>query len=569
MKGRLMLDISLKGILAQIDQGNIVLPAMQRPFVWQEERIARLIDSLLRGFPLGSVMMWRTNKIQRYRKFQKDETSNAAITIDFETNKSNEFYTVLDGQQRLTALYIAISGTYDSKKLYLNVLSGEKGEKDPGATYWDCRFLSQSDVDGLNNPEAEQNDNLPPAYFLPFGCLANIPMRSVYEEIASCAKKLDIQEKDPKYRSISNSFVSCASSLQSDKTILIHLLDSDISNEATPIEEILEIFVRINSGGLVLQKSDLLMSLLDIEWNNIQPELFRALERINKLSPFMITRDDLLKSLLLMNNSETRFDRLLQDKKKISSLADELPAHLENLINAWKKLTILLRDDCKIASERFLKGGHNSLLPFVIFLASKKKLFPGEKQKLVIALYTAIMSGVFSSAEARMGAFARKHCLNADEFPLTELAKTVYWQYGIENLDDLLARHLDLTLNIAHGGITLDNNPENLQRDHIFPRSTLIDKGVPQEKANHYANFHFLRDKDNQNKSNIAPHKWFSQSGYTKKDLKNHLLTEDLIQPGKFKEMIAARSKLIQKKALQLFNMTEAEFSALFAVEDE
>ena len=64
-----------------------------------------------------------------------------------------------------------------------------------------------------------------------------------------------------------------------------------------PVEEILEIFVRVNSGGLVLQKSDLLMSLLDLKWNDIQPELYRSVDDINQARPFNITRDDVLKSL--------------------------------------------------------------------------------------------------------------------------------------------------------------------------------------------------------------------------------------------------------------------------------
>ncbi len=45
---------------------------MQRPFVWKEDRVYRLLDSLLREFPIGAVMLWKTTALQRYRYMQKD-----------------------------------------------------------------------------------------------------------------------------------------------------------------------------------------------------------------------------------------------------------------------------------------------------------------------------------------------------------------------------------------------------------------------------------------------------------------------------------------------------------------
>jgi hypothetical protein len=266
------------------------------------------------------------------------------------------------------------------------------------------------------------------------------------------------------------------------------------------------------------------MSLLDLAWSDIQPELHRSVTAINKSRPFTITRDDLLKSLLLTNLSETRFDRLVADRGRVEKLAAELPKHLPAVRDAWKALTILLVDDCKITSERFFRGGHNSLLPFILYLFRNPHPKPSEKRRLVVAIYVALMSGVFAGAEARMGAFARKECVIGKPFPLENLCRLVAQYYGVTSLEMLLTRHLDLTLNIAHGGISLDNNPDNLQRDHIFPRSTLEERGVSAERTNHYANFHFLRDKDNLNKSNIPPHRWFEKPGdqppYSEIDLK-------------------------------------------------
>lgn len=564
-----MFDPTLNGVMAQVDAGKIVLPAMQRPFVWKEDRITKLIDSLLRGFPLGTTLLWKTSSIQRFRRFQKDVQPDAGITADFESSASTEQYLVLDGQQRLTGLYIATEGTYMGRRLFLDVLSGEKGDKDPGDAYWDCRFLTEKEAQELNEwPKAPGKKEPTPerAQFVKFQELTKLlPARAGF--IANRrAAELGLDELQAER--MAKTYLQCATALASRTSLQVHLIDEN-PEDPMPIEEILEVFVRVNSGGLVLQKSDLLMSLLDLKWNDIQPELYRAVREINKSRPFNITRDDLLKSLLLAVGSETRFDRLVSDRTQVEALAKKLPKVLPELQTAWQALTALLMDECKITSERFFRGGHNSLLPFVCYLAINPTPGPAEKRRIAAAIYIALMSGVFASAEARMGGFTRRECVKeATGFPLERLALLVSQNYGISSLEELLVRHLDLALNIAHGGITLDNNPDNLQRDHIFPRSKLEKSGVPPEKTNHYANFHFLRGKDNLNKSDTAPHEWFRKPGdqpsYSDDDLKERLLRWELLQPGQFPVMLEERAQKIREKALALFGMSNEDFNALF-----
>jgi len=565
-----MFDPTLNGVMAQVDAGKIVLPAMQRPFVWKEDRITKLMNSLLRGFPLGTALLWKTATMQRFRRFQRDVQPDAGITVDFDSDDSTERYLVLDGQQRLTSLFVAIAGTYDGKKLFVDVLSGVKGEKDAGDAYWDCRFLVEKEAKDLNawpRPAGEKNGSAERAVFVKFQDLTRLAAAKAGVIATQRAAELGLDAAQTTH--MTTSYLQGATVLASKTALQIHLIDED-AGEPMPIEEILEVFVRVNSGGLVLQKSDLLMSLLDLKWNDIQPELSRAVTEINALRPFNITRDDVLKSLLLAKGSETRFDRLVADRSRVEKLATDLPQLLPALQAAWKSMTLLLMDDCKITSERFFRGGHNSLLPFVLYFVANPAPSPAEKRRLVVAVYTTLMSGVFAGAEARMGAFVRKECVKGKPFPLDKLTRLVASHYGVSLLETLLSRHLDLTLNIAHGGITVDdNNAENLQRDHIFPRAMLEKQGMPPERTNHYANFHFLRGKGNLNKSDTAPHEWFKKPGdqpaYSDDDLKERLLTWDLFQPGKFGDMLRERSQKIHERALALFGMTSAEFDALFA----
>lgn len=563
-----MFDPTLNGVMAQIESGKIVLPAMQRPFVWKDDRITKLIDSMLREFPLGTALLWKTSTVQRFRRFQKDVEPDAGIIVDFDRDNSTDRYLVLDGQQRLTSLFVALTGTYDCKKLFVDVLSGVRGDKDPDDAYWDCRFLSEKDAKKLNvwpRPTGDKDIRAERVVFVKFQELIKISAPKAGTIADKSARESGLDEKE-RERMIS-SYIRCATVLASKTALQIHLIDED-ANDPMPIEEILEVFVRVNSGGLVLQKSDLLMSLLDLKWNDIQPELYRVVKVINAARPFNITRDDVLKSLLLAKGSETRFDRLVADRTKVEKLASDLPQLLPAVQNAWMSLTLLLMDNCKITSERFFRGGHNSLLPFVAYLVENSTPSDAEKRRLVVAVYLVLMSGVFAGAEARMGAFTRRECAKGKPFPLEKVARLVANHYGINSLETLLSRHLDLALNIAHGGITLDNNPENLQRDHIFPHATLEKAGTLPEKTNHYANFHFLRGKDNLNKSDTAPHEWFKKPGdqppYSDDDLKERLLTWELLQPGKFPKMIEERAKLIQKRALNLFGMRKNDFDNLF-----
>ena len=558
-----MLDPTLLGLLTQIERDTVVLPAMQRPFVWKADRIYRLIDSLLRGFPIGAVMLWKTSTVQRYRRLSRDVDTKASPIFNFETSTNNsDKYLVLDGQQRLTSLFAAFKGTYNHKKLYLDALSGSPEGRDPGNEYYDCQFLSVNEVEGLNATNA-----VPKKFFVPIQDL--IKINPVHAATAAHKKAKELDLDDDETGRISDIYIRCATILGNSKSLQVITVDEDPSHE-TRIEEILEIFVRVNSGGLVLQKSDLLMSLLDLTWNDIQPELQTLVRDINDSKPFQFTRDDILKSLLLADGAETRFDKLVGDRNQLEQLAVKLPAYIAPMKKAWQMLGCILTDDCKIHSERFFRGGHNALLPFVLFLSKSPQLSKQDRRKVVIGIYMAIMSGIFSGAEARMGAFAKNKVATASTFPLVDLVALVKREYGVKTLDDLLKRHLDLALNIAHGGISLDGNPEDLQRDHIFPKSQLTQAGHPDNLVNHYANFHFLRAVDNLNKSDKPPNEWFRCPGkdvapYSNQDLEDRLLSWNDLEPDNFMSLIETRGKKIRKRAEQLFGLKEEEFDSLFA----
>jgi len=66
---------SIKDVLVEIEDGKLFLPAIQRKFVWSEEQITKLFDSLMRGYPIGTFLFWQIDK-------EKDNT-NGYVFYDF------------------------------------------------------------------------------------------------------------------------------------------------------------------------------------------------------------------------------------------------------------------------------------------------------------------------------------------------------------------------------------------------------------------------------------------------------------------------------------------------------
>ena len=110
-------------LLDEIEKGEIKIPQFQRQFVWDIQASAKLIDSILKGYPIGTFIYWRTN--ERLRSIRN------IGNISLQEPKEGEFINyVLDGQQRITSLFAALKGEViirdngkqdDFSKIYINL----------------------------------------------------------------------------------------------------------------------------------------------------------------------------------------------------------------------------------------------------------------------------------------------------------------------------------------------------------------------------------------------------------------------------------------------------------------
>ena len=166
--------ITISDAIEYIESRKFLLPAIQRKFVWSSEQIEVLFDSIMRDYPINSFMMWNVSSdkiknsykfyefLKEYRTFFKDE--NPYInTVGY-----SDFLAIIDGQQRLTSLYLGLKGTYaykmprkwwkdneeclPTRRLYVN-LSTEQSKDDERQMIYDFKFLSKDDVNRLSSIE--------------------------------------------------------------------------------------------------------------------------------------------------------------------------------------------------------------------------------------------------------------------------------------------------------------------------------------------------------------------------------------------------------------------------------
>src|SRR5262249_41717405 len=111
----------------------LYLPHIQRPFVWEEEQMVRLFDSLMRNYPIQTLLFWRTRDEIKARRFMPQVVWDADLSDYYEANVSQQGHEkvfVLDGQQRLQTLYATFAGASSLEngaraEAYFDVTSGE------------------------------------------------------------------------------------------------------------------------------------------------------------------------------------------------------------------------------------------------------------------------------------------------------------------------------------------------------------------------------------------------------------------------------------------------------------
>lgn len=210
-------NCAVSSLLSNIKEGSIAIPEIQRPFVWDSSKVRDLIDSLYHGYPVGYIIVWQNPDVKL-----KDGTTSIGKKI------------IIDGQQRITALTAAIVGQ--------EVLGSDYKKKNITIA-----FNPIEEVFEVSNPAIQKN-----SAWIPDITKIFIPDFSSYKFIKEYSEKNQIIDEDKKAKL--NDVITRLAQIQSNNLGIISL------SHELDIEQVTDIFIRINSKGVVLSQADFAMS---------------------------------------------------------------------------------------------------------------------------------------------------------------------------------------------------------------------------------------------------------------------------------------------------------------------
>lgn len=315
--------ISISDAIANIESRKFLLPAIQRKFVWSSGQIEVLFDSIMRDYPINSFMMWNVTSektknsykfyefLKEYRAFFKDENPF------FNTRGYTDFMAIIDGQQRLTSLYLGLKGTYaykmprkwwkdnedclPTRKLYLNLTSALPKDDDRKMTY-NFGFLSQPEVNKLS-----QSEDL----FL---------VNDIY--LYQDQDALEEYMSDRNWKDVTDVKFAKKTLRKLREVVFKDKLINYYQEENQDIDIVLDIFIRTNSGGEPLSFSNLLMSITTANWKKDARKEFKILIDAVYANNFIISADLILKCCLVLFNDNIKFQVANFDAQSVSVFDD-------------------------------------------------------------------------------------------------------------------------------------------------------------------------------------------------------------------------------------------------------
>ena len=564
--------MTIISLLNQIDTEEIVLPAIQRDFVWSEEKIQKLMDSVLRGYPVGIVLMWETHNNIQYRMFNKDVDLSERSQFH-ENRQRRKRKVVLDGQQRLQSLYVALYGTLHRKFLFFDILSGRESDDFEEDKYL-FFFKTTEEAELLNTKMkgflADSGNTEAAQYLVRVTDLFSMTVTMKQQLRLNIKQELGLNDDD--VLRVETNISKLDEVLTKDHNILkSSIIDEDkspMSPDRQTESDVLEIFVRINRQGMPLSRSDLIFSMLKLNWNESATALPDFVEKINQGNSFELDIDFVIRSLYAVSDLGTRFDIDLLRKK---SNMDKMRSSFDLCCEAIQSTVDNIQEYCWLSSSRAL-GGNANLIPFVYYFSRcpNKQLPNKEIESFRKAGFLLGFSSPFSRyADSRLGAFIRQELSShlsegKCTFPLEETISWIsYWENVYNWGEELVQRNARLALHIVQrttGAKThLAMNAREI--DHIFPRSELRNKGREEGEINHFANFWLLPKGKNINKRNRHPREYLD--GVADAELRRALIEREHLDYRRYKTFLRTRGAAIVDKLERKLKISDADFEFL------
>lgn len=497
------------------------LPAIQREYVWGTYNIEKLFDSIMGDYPISTFLFWKIREENKaewaayefMRDFDKENPHNKDANL---AGINQDIYLVLDGQQRLTSLYIGLKGSYrylyyswHKTKLYFNILKPPIESEDPEELMYQFKFRDNNAPD--KNDENQQ-------YWYLIGDILNFEdaedaKKHVKNRLASFTE----DQKD-----IANSHIGRLHSRIHTSRLLNYY-----EEKSQDYNKVVEAFIRANTGGVKLEYSDILLSTATAKWKvlNAREEIHSFTSEINKIgNGYSLGKDFVLKGCLYLTEN-------LPIQYKIKNFSQ---SNLQKIENNWPNIKESILKTITLVS----KFGFNdknlvsktALLPIAFYLnkINKKNTINSTengdvKNQIIIQkwLILALLKNSFGGSSDTILKNLQTVFNDTDdlsEFPYLALNRKLniessFQQAEIDNWlkNQYSTKYSYLILSLLYPD--RDWKGSRFEEDHIFPKSEfstakLKQRGYSDDRINEYQkyfntilNLELLTDSENREKS--------------------------------------------------------------------
>jgi len=524
--------ITIKQALDAIQRQDYVLPAIQREFTWGPDQISGLFDSLMQGYPIGSLLFWKVeaNHSADYswygvmREYHQRKNKHCPV-LDL---PSRPLVAILDGQQRLTSLNIGLRGShaekaprkwwnnphaFPTKHLYLNLLALAP-ENEQGFKY-DFRFLTPKRA-------AERDEG-----HLWLKVSRVFDFKEEFDVILAL-QALELGNDQGAARLLHRLYGVV------HKDLVLPYFEETEQN----LDKVLNIFIRVNSAGTPLSYSDLLLSIATAQWKELDARqaIHGLVDDLNERGHgFQLSKDLVLKAGLMLSDIPsvafrvTNFNssNMATLEENWTDIGSALRIAVELLADFGFSRQTLAADSVTIPvayyiykrglTESYLTSvGHQNdreaIRGWICRSLVKAGVWGSGLDTLLLALRVAIQEhgqDHFPVAEVEAAMRKRGKGLRFTEDEVQDLLDSAYGDKRTFALLGLLYPFVDLT-NVFHA-------------DHVFPRSRftptrLRKAGVPEdvvwtfhEKVNYLANLQLLEGSANKSKQDKLPAAWLQE----------------------------------------------------------
>lgn len=573
--------ITIAQAIERIHRNEYLLPAFQRDFVWSAEQIEKLFDSLMKGYPISSMLFWKvkggTKTDFRFYKFLSAFIQYHRICNDpIPTDNINDFYAILDGQQRLTSLYIGLCGSYaykdyrkrwdysesnfPTRHLYLNIsrkYTQEESDREFIFSFVDKNISKEKDL--FIDKSSEK--------WFRVGKILALHQDYNYG-IDEFAEDNNIDKESKRLLRLLDNVIHTK--------LNINFYEED---EQKP-DKAVNIFIRINSGGTALSFSDILMSIAiaNCKQMDAKTEIKNLVEHIRSKG-FNISHDFILKSFLYLYHKDVR-----------SLITSFNLSFIELVENNWTRirdavsnLFDLLRS---FGLTDFTMTSYNAAMPILYYLYHKdiyqdfyKKMGNREDCEIIKKwLFSILLRRAFgASADSVLAQSRRAYTTDITGcyiketvtlFPAAEINSEIkkLSDVGDDFIEDLLYSQKDSRYSfpiLAMLYPNLDYRNNNFHQDHLHPASAYNDlEEKDKEKYgwqvyNSILNLQMLDANENESKNAKPLDKWVSEQTRNKdmqKFMEDHLIPDTDLSLSNFSDFVEKRKTILVQRIKKMIN---------------